>query len=111
MFATHARVATENPSTQLKKLCRHFAHKLEVSFDDTQGEIRFPFGLTRLEIRDQTLVLTGQADDEARLEQLKKVTADHLLRFAHKESLTVDWQPGAPAIERPHASEHAAGEA
>ncbi|WP_458524396.1 DUF2218 domain-containing protein [Onishia taeanensis] len=96
MFTTHARVATDHPSTQLKKLCRHFAHKLEVSFDDAQGEIRFPIGLTRLEVHDRTLVLIGQADDEARLEQLKKVTADHLVRFANKEALTVDWQPGAP---------------
>ncbi|MAX33080.1 MAG: hypothetical protein CME72_08445 [Halomonadaceae bacterium] len=97
MLKTHALIVTESPSLHMKKLCRHFSHKLEVSFDDHKGEIHFPIGLTRLEVRDQTLVLEGQADDEAQLERLQQVTADHLLRFARKEPLTIDWQPGAPA--------------
>lgn len=92
MLTTRATVITANPSINLKKLCRHFGHKIEARFDDRQGEIHFPFGRATLEAHDDRLLLAGQAEDGAQLDRLEQVLGDHLLRFANKESLTIDWQ-------------------
>lgn len=92
LLTTHANVATESPSINLKKLCRHFGHKIEVEFDDARGEIRFPFGTATLEARESLLQLRGSAATEEELERLEQVVADHLVRFANKETLSIEWQ-------------------
>ncbi|MEC9483270.1 MAG: DUF2218 domain-containing protein [Halomonas sp.] len=92
MPSTQAVVKTDNPSTNLKKLCRHFSHKTDTEFNDEQGEIRFPFGVVTLEARGEALIIHGQSESEAELERLEQVVASHLVRFASKESLVVEWQ-------------------
>jgi hypothetical protein len=92
MPTTRATVKTESPSLNLKKLCRHFSHKTETEFDDERGEIRFPFGTALLHAQPGELVLQGRSDSGEALERLEGVIASHLVRFASKESLTVEWQ-------------------
>ena len=92
MPITQAMVETANPSLNLKKLCRHFSHKADTEFDDMRGEIRFPFGVATLAAQADELVLHGRADSEEALDRLEQVMASHLVRFASKESLVVEWQ-------------------
>lgn len=92
LITTYTNVATESPSINLKKLCRHFGHKIEVEFDDTQGKIRFPFGTVTLAAQESLLQLQGSAATEEELERLEQVVADHLVRFANKETLSIKWQ-------------------
>lgn len=47
-----ARLETANASKYLQQLCKHFAHKVEVRFDETEGHCALPparrsFGRTR----------------------------------------------------------------
>ena len=94
MLTAKADVATEHASLNLKKLCRHFGHKTEATFDDHQGEIRFPFGgVGQLAAEGDRLTLTVRADNEEALNRTEQVLASHLVRFAHKEDIQVQWQP------------------
>jgi hypothetical protein len=86
---THVPTAT--PGRYIGRLCKHFAHKIPVSFDDQQGRIEFDFGLTLLQAESHGLRLTVQSPDQEQLDKLKQVVASHFERFAWQEALSLDW--------------------
>ena len=97
MPATHlvrsiAEVVTPVPARYLAQLCKHFQHKLDVVFDNQSGHIVFPLGDCRLTARDGTLTLSAEAADEDKLAKLQDVVARHLLRFAFREEMQIDWR-------------------
>ena len=87
----YGTASTEHASLYLKKLCRHFSHKLETEFDDQQGSIRFPFGICELSAEASSLQLHCQASAD-QMATLRDVIERHLVRFATRDTLTVDWQ-------------------
>ncbi|HTR13422.1 MAG TPA: DUF2218 domain-containing protein [Roseiarcus sp.] len=87
-----ADVETANASRYLQQLCKHFQHKLPVAFDPHAGRIEFPSGECRLEADDARLQLFLAAPDAEAMERLQDVVARHLLRFAFREDLKVDWR-------------------
>lgn len=91
MTSSTAHVATANASRYLQQLCKHFGHKVEVAFTETEGSIALPFGTCRLAADAETLSLTveGEQGDIARLE---KVIGDHLARFAFRETPEITWR-------------------
>ncbi|MGE8500164.1 MAG: DUF2218 domain-containing protein [Pseudomonas sp.] len=92
MLTTTAFVATDAPGRYIARLCKHFAHKIPVEFDEQQGRIEFEIGLALLNAEAGGLRLTAHSPDAERLEKLQHVIASHFERFAWKESLTLDWQ-------------------
>ncbi|WP_026370888.1 DUF2218 domain-containing protein [Kallotenue papyrolyticum] len=97
-----AQITTERAQQYLRQLCRHFAHKVPAACDEHQGQVQFASGRCALSADEQTLHLYLQADDPAALEQLKEIVGRHLLRFAFREPLTLNWQ--APSEEHPGAA-------
>ena len=91
-----AIVTTPKAEGYAAQLCKHFAHKLPAGFEGSDGEIAFPMGTCRLHAEGETLTLTVEGADAAAVERLQQVVASHLLRFAFREELAVDWQ-AAPA--------------
>ena len=91
MLSTTAFVTTETPERYIARLCKHFAHKIPVDFDEAQGRIEFDMGLALLNAEPGGLRLTTQSPDAAGLERLQHVVASHFERFAWKEALTLDW--------------------
>ncbi|MEX6501593.1 DUF2218 domain-containing protein [Pseudomonas zhanjiangensis] len=87
-----AHVATAMPARYIGRLCRHFAHKLPVSFDELQGRIQFPFGLALLAADPEGLRLRVEAVDAEQLAKLQQVVASHFERFAWQHALSLDWQ-------------------
>jgi hypothetical protein len=88
-----AEIATPRASRYLQQLCKHFAHKLPVTFDETEGNIGFNIGNCALKAEGETLRITLTAPDAAQMEQLKDVVVRHLLRFAFREEMAITWQP------------------
>ena len=87
-----AHLPPAGPGRYPGRLCKHFAHKIPVSFDERQGRIEFDFGLTLLQAQDDGLRLTVQSPDQEQLDKLKQVVASHFERFAWREALDLDWQ-------------------
>lgn len=87
-----ALVATTNGSRYLQQLCKHWSHRFAVSFDPVQGVIDFggAEGLA-LTADAAALRLTLRAEDPAALPGLEQVVAEHLLRFAFREDLGLNW--------------------
>ena len=87
-----ATVATPNAKKYLVQLCKHFQHKLPASWGDDVGQIAFSIGECRLSATDHHLDITADAPDSENLSQLEDVIARHLVRFAFREALTIDWR-------------------
>jgi len=87
-----ADVATTNASRYLQQLCKHFQHKLPVAFDPHAGRIEFSSGECRLEADDGRLQLSLAAPDAEAMERLQDIVSRHLLRFAFREGLKVEWR-------------------
>lgn len=96
MLKAIANVKTASPSINMKKLLRHFSHKIEVQFDDHIGSAAFPFGDAYLEAGDSLLAIHVKALNEDAMAQLQGVIGGHLVRFASKEDLTIEWEPVTP---------------
>lgn len=90
---SRAVVETETASRYLQQLCKHFAHKVEVRFDPTEGEVRFDIGICRMKAEAGQLVLETEALLPENRTRLEDVVAQHLLRFAFRDNLKVEWQP------------------
>lgn len=92
MASSTATVATQSASRYLQQLCKHWSHRFTVTFDPTKGEIDFGGGQSvALSATEALLVVTVRDDDEAGLAELERVVADHLQRFAFRETLEFDW--------------------
>lgn len=94
MVSTHALVPTLHASLYLQQLCKHWAHKLEVSFDPGHGEVKLPDGaLATMDAGPDGLEVRIAAGDAETLERMKGVVARHLDRFAFREApLPFDWR-------------------
>jgi len=94
MATSTATILSSRASGYLQQLCKHFGHKVPVTFTAEVGEIALPFGTCSLRAQDTSLVLsvTGETDAIARLEQ---VIGDHRARFAFRENLSMTWQRSA----------------
>ena len=90
-LTTEARVATTTPARYIKRLCKHFAHKVPATYTDDSGHANFPFGACTMQAEDGMLVLRGEATDEASLARVEGVVGTHLMGFARDESLTIEW--------------------
>jgi hypothetical protein len=92
MKSSVATVATENASRYLQQLCKHWGHSFTVTFNEQRGTIDFTDGQTvELAAAEKFLEITILDEKGKRISDLEKVVADHLLRFAHKEQLNIEW--------------------
>ncbi|MBM7062844.1 DUF2218 domain-containing protein [Pseudomonas sp. UL073] len=87
--STHVTTAT--PGRYIGRLCKHFAHKLEVQHDEQQGHIDFAFGRCQLNAEADGLTLRVESANRADLEKLQHVVASHFERFAWQEALQLEW--------------------
>ena len=90
-LSSEALVHTTVPSRYLQQLCKHFAHRCPVTVDEVSGHIAFDAGNCHLKAAGGTLQLIATAAGDAQLEQVQDVVARHLVRFAFREELTIDW--------------------
>ncbi|SEA90604.1 DUF2218 domain-containing protein [Rubrimonas cliftonensis] len=88
-----AAFATDAAAAYIAKLCKHFRHKIEASWDDASGEARFPGAVARFTASAGRLDIAIDAEDAASMTRAKAVVEDHLLRFAFREQPeALDWR-------------------
>ncbi|MFO7033302.1 DUF2218 domain-containing protein [Limnospira fusiformis CCALA 023] len=84
--------STPKASGYLQQLCKHFAHKIPVTFEETSGEISFPIATCTLAASDDELQITVTATTLEDLERAKAIIDSHLERFAFREGFkTMYW--------------------
>lgn len=93
MLYSTARVVTDRPHRYIKQLVSHMGHKVPTELDEDRGSIMFSRGsclLVASTAHFDMIVKAGAADAIAAVED---TITRHLLRFATKDALTVDWLP------------------
>lgn len=96
MLTSTATVTTPNASLYLKKLCKHFRHKVPAEWDDCQGIAHFPMGTGRFTATADALILHCEAESEDALGTVQWIIDDHLTRFSRQENLLAHWQTSNP---------------
>lgn len=91
MLSATANFHTEHGSRYLQQLCKHFAHKIDVTFDERHGECRFSCGTAVLDADADVLRIRTIAPDAAQLEETRDVIESHLMRFAFREPAVLEW--------------------
>jgi uncharacterized protein len=86
MLSLHARYETPNGSKYLKQLCKHFAHKVQVEYDDVEGRADLPPGPATMVADAEGVSFTITAEDEKGLAMGRHIIEDHLKRFAFREN-------------------------
>lgn len=95
MAKSSALVPTEHASKYLQQLCKHWSHRLEVTFDPMQGTVKFPEAVATMSAREGGLEVAVEADEAETVERFKGVVSSHLDRFAFREApLTFEWVDG-----------------
>ena len=97
LLSSEARVSTTASRRYMAQLCKHFAHRIPATFDDTRGRIEFAAGACDLTADSDAgiLVMRVVAADEASLAKVEDVVARHLVRFAFREEPEVNWTRAA----------------
>lgn len=88
---TETRIETTSGSTYLRKLCRHFAHKVPATVSDDQGIIEFHFGRCRIKVAQDHLHCCVDVENEQQFTAAEQVITEHLTRMARSEALSVQW--------------------
>lgn len=92
MHSSIVKIETSNPSRLIRRLCKHWSHKFEVSFDDHQGRIALGDTDCVLIAGDESLTAELHTADEAQLAHMESVVADHLQRMSAEETFSFAWQ-------------------
>ncbi|MCT7654688.1 DUF2218 domain-containing protein [Oceanimonas sp. NS1] len=86
-----AVIDTPNGLGYLKKLCIHFAQKVEAEWQGQQGHVQFAMGRCELNATDTQLAVCCTADNEADLAAVAETVRSHFDRFAVRDGLTLTW--------------------
>lgn len=92
MIVTQTCIRTANASKYLIQLSKHWSHRLpDLTYTREQVTIPLALGLCALKASGEMLDITVSTAEEADSEKLQQVVIEHLLRFAHRETLDVLW--------------------
>lgn len=92
MPLSRAEIATPSAERLINRLCKHWAHKLEVEQADQQGKITFATGTCLMHADADALVVAIETLEEEHLDELEGVVERHLIRMAGDEKLVVVWE-------------------
>jgi len=100
MITSTARYATDHASKYLQQLLKHFAHKVEVSFDESHGTAAMPAGPAELWAEPGQLTVRVSAEDVKGIIQARYVIDSHLVSFAFREGFSgLNWVMDARPVD------------
>lgn len=92
MTTLTGRFETANGSKYLQQLCKHFGHKIEVDFSETQGTCHFVMGPAHMTASDSALEVRFDLIAPEHADAARNVIDRHLETFAFRENFkAMDW--------------------
>ena len=89
---TQSIVKTQFGQSYMKRLCRHWGHKVSVELNENDALIQLPFGPCRILVDDTTMTLEIDVSSEWPVERAERMVGSHLVRMANKDDPEVIWQ-------------------
>ncbi len=75
----------------LKRLCKHFSHKVPAGWNEQQGYIEFAMGFCDMTSGNEQLNLRCGAKTQAELFEIIDCINTHFLRFAKQTDRSLTW--------------------
>lgn len=98
MLRSSAYFPTLHASKYLQQLCKHFAHKVAVEFDETEGSAALPAGPAKLYADPAGLRIVVSGEDAKALIHARYAIDSHLVTFAYRENyMGLSWKMDDPA--------------
>ncbi|AGH46803.1 DUF2218 domain-containing protein [Paraglaciecola psychrophila] len=85
-------VNTEKGAKYVQRLCKHFAHKVQAQWEETQGKVQFEMGTADMFASTDLLTLTCKANNAIDLGDIVDTIDRHFERFAKADELVLEWQ-------------------
>lgn len=76
----------------INRLCKHFAHKINAGWSDTQGYIEFAMGFCDMNADTSYIQMRCGADSKADLNEIIACINDHFYRFAKTSNACLTWR-------------------
>ena len=85
-------VNTENGAKYVQRLCKHFAHKVQAHWEESQGQVQFEMGSADMVATTDELRLICKANNTIDLGDIVDTIDRHFERFAKADELVLQWQ-------------------
>lgn len=85
-------VNTEKGAKYVQRLCKHFAHKVQAHWEETQGQVQFEMGTAEMFASTEVLTLICKANTTNDLDEIVDTMDRHFERFAKADELLLEWQ-------------------
>ena len=92
MPLSRAEIETTSAERLINRLCKHWAHKLEVEHSEQDAKIVFASGTCLMHAEPDRLLVSIETLEEEHLDQLEGVVESHLVRMAKDEPLEIVWE-------------------
>ncbi|MGY4879270.1 DUF2218 domain-containing protein [Vreelandella aquamarina] len=92
MPVSRAEIATPSGERLMNRLCKHWAHKLEVKHTELEARIVFANGTCLMHAEPERLLVSIETLEEEHLDELEGVVESHLVRMANNEALEIVWE-------------------
>ncbi len=92
MKTSSTTIKTTEGSSYIRKLCKHFVHKIKVTYDEKEGSAEFPFGRALMTADSETLRFDISSDSFEGISRIKYALVTHLEKFAFRENLEIVWK-------------------
>jgi|GEM_PF-391720 len=90
-FIASSKVDTFDSTKMIKRLCKHFSHKINTKWDGNHGEIYFAMGFCELQGDVSFLTLRCGANNLNDLTEVTDCIDSHVLRFSKKTIKSTQW--------------------
>ncbi|ADW70698.1 DUF2218 domain-containing protein [Granulicella tundricola] len=91
MMLSRAELRTTHAVEYLRELCRHWAHRFPVEYDDTHGKIKLDRAICTLMSAPAALSVYLEVEDAADQDDAEKLIADRLRHIGSQETLDFHW--------------------
>ena len=92
MEVTEATVDLDQPGKMLLRLCKHFEHKVSVTYSETKAHMEFIIGSCDAEVIGNALHFICRSNEKNENQEIQNVIERHLVRFARKEDINFGWR-------------------
>ncbi|MDI2098178.1 DUF2218 domain-containing protein [Ruicaihuangia caeni] len=89
-------IATERPERWSKQLVSHLGRRAAIEETSEGRALALSKGTGIVSTGDGALTLIARGSDEEHTAAVQDILQRHLLRFATREQLTIEWEPIAP---------------
>ncbi len=79
-------------------MCKHFSVKVPATYNEEEGRVTFPFGECAMMADDDSLTIVIDVKDEESAAKAEGVIVSHLVKFAWREELTIQWNRTSDTI-------------